>query len=173
MIRLFTRVAAMRHLICSALFLGVACLARAQGTGTVQAPFKVTITALKPQFTLGQPVMIHIVMRSISQKPIDVPEERHLGRGELNYRIMVDSIVGSPVPDSDLMRKRKAGRAAGEYSEMERELNNGDEIEEDVDLNNVVKFSTPGDYTVQVERADYRWGPSHIRSNRLVIHIVP
>ncbi len=163
----------MKYLIYSILLVGATCSALAQVTGTSRVPFAVTITALKPEFKLGEPAMIHIVMKSISQQPFEVPEERKLGRGEMNYRIMVAKIDGSSVPDSDFIQKRKAGHAAGEHSVMGRELSYGDEIEEDADVNNSVNISAPGDYVVQVERVDYQWGALHVRSNKLVIHIAP
>ena len=162
----------MRSLACL-LLVGTASYASCQGKEANRVAFTVTITALKPEFKLGEPAIIHIVMRCTNKDPIDVPEERHIGRGEMNYRITVTKTNGILIPDSEWTRKRKAGHAGGQYSLTEKELNYGDEIGEDADLNHVVNISEPGDYVLQVERADYKWGPSHIRSNRLTIHVAP
>lgn len=75
----------MKHLTCLLLLLGAAFYAPGPVPETSQTPFTVTITAIKPALHLGEPVKIHIVMRSVSQEPFEVPEMRHFGRAEMNY----------------------------------------------------------------------------------------
>lgn len=136
-------------------------------------PFTVTITTVQPEVKVGEPVMIHIVLKSISQEQITLPEARHVGRGEMNYRITVEGSDGSRVPDTEIGRKLKNGEATGSRSVLIKQLSFGEEVAEDADLNNVVKITDPGDYVVQVERSDGLHNDLHIKSNKLVIHVTP
>ena len=163
----------MKTLMYSALLFGIACGALAQVGETKKAPFTVTISSAKAEYKPGEPVMIHIVLKSISPNVLQVPEERHLGRGEMNYRIIALKMDGSSIPDSDFMQRRKAGHAPEHHSIIDKDLNYGETIEEDADVKNSADISVPGDYIVQAERSDYQWGSLHIRSNKLLIHVVP
>ena len=139
-----------------------------------QAPFTVTITAPHPTIKVGEPAMIHIVLKDTSEGQLTMPEERHVGtRGEMNYRITVERSDGSPVPDTELGREIKNGTAGMHHSVLVKDLNFGEEVAEDADLNNVVKITVPGEYVVQVERADRLYAASHIKSNKITITVTP
>jgi hypothetical protein len=146
-----------------------------QQTKGDKAPFTITISAPPAPIKVGAPILIHIVLKSTSEKQIIVPEMRHDGtQGEFNYRISVKSTDGPGPEDSEHERKRKNGTEVfGYVSIILRYLNQGDEIAEDADLNNVAKITEPGDYVVQVERNDETYAPLHIKSNTLVIHVTP
>jgi hypothetical protein len=135
-------------------------------------PFAITISAPPPPIKVGAPILIHIVLMSTSEKQIIVPETRHDGtQGEFNYRISVKNTNRPGPEDTEHGRKRKNHTEVGSFSVILKYLNTGDEIAEDVDLNNVVKITEPGDYQVQVERDDETYARLHIKSNSLVIHV--
>jgi len=144
-----------------------------QTPSTSVPPFTVTISAVQPEAKVGEPAMIHIVLKSISQEKITLPEVRQVGRGEMNYRITVESSDGGPVQDSDFVQKRKNGNGAQQHSVLFKDLNYGEEVADDADLNNVVKITVPGDYVVQVERVDGIYGDLHVKSNKLTVHVRP
>ena len=138
-------------------------------------PFTVTISSPQSDVRIGTPIVIHIVLKSTSEKQITVPEAIHAGnQGEYNYRIFVHGPGGNVPSDTPHGARMKKG---GEVETMSRvliyPLNLGDEITDDVDLNNVVAITTPGDYVVEVERADRLYSDQHIRSNKLVLHVAP
>jgi hypothetical protein len=143
-----------------------------QSPGTNESPFTITIAATQSPFNLGDPLMIHIVLKSTTRGELILPQDRHDGtRGEMNYWISVADPNGNPVPDTDYGQKLKNGHAVMSRSVTLKDLNFGDEVAEDVNLNNLVKITEPGDYVVLVERRDNVYGPLHIKSNKLVIHI--
>ena len=136
------------------------------------APFTITISAPPSPIGVGSPVLIHIVLKSTSEKQIIVPESRHDGtQGEFNYRISVKRNNGPGPEETEHGRKRKNNTEVGSGSTILRSLNQGDTIIEDADLNYVVKITEPGDYLVQVERDDETYAPLQIRSNTLIIHV--
>lgn len=140
----------------------------------VPPPFAITITAVQSAARIGSPIMIHIVLRSISEKQINLPEERHDGtHGEYNYQITVRGPDDSAAPpDTEHGRKLKNHtEVRGFTSTVIKYLNYGDEVAEDADLNNLVKITKPGDYEVQVERDDPLYSSLHIKSNTLTIHV--
>jgi len=138
----------------------------------VEPPFTVTITADHPTPKVGEPVMIHIALQSVSRKQITIPQERHVGtRGEFNYRITVVHVDGSAVPDTAEGIMLKNGTYAGEFSEIVNQLQFGETIKEDADLNNVVEITSGGYYAVQVERTLGLRVGSGIRSNKLIIRV--
>jgi hypothetical protein len=136
-------------------------------------PFTVTITAAQAAARIGSPIMIHIVLKSTSEKQINLPEERHDGtHGEYNYQIIVKDLDnGAAPPDTEHGKKRKNHTEVISGSTIIKYLNYGDEVAEDVDLNNLVKITKPGDYEVQVERDDPLYSSLHIKSNTLTIHV--
>lgn len=145
-----------------------------QTPSTGAPPFTVTIRSVQPEVKVGEPAMIHIVLKDISQGQLPLPETRHVGSsGELNYLVTVVGVDGSPVPDTEYGLRFKTGRAVFTRSVLIKQLSFGEEVAEDADLNNVVKITSPGDYVVQVERSDRLYAGSHIKSNRLVIHVTP
>ena len=139
------------------------------------SPFTITISAPSTPIKVGAPILIHIVLKSTSEKQITVPEMRHSGtQGEFNYRIFVKNTHGPGPEDTEHGRKRKNHTEVSTYTSFVLEyLNKGDEIAEDADLNNIVKITEPGDYEVQVERDDQTYGPLHIKSNTVVFHVTP
>jgi len=163
----------MRTTLYCALSIALGLLLLGQARSQTNPPFTVTISQAQPALHLGSPMMIHIVLKSISQGAFDLPEDRHDGfRGEMNYRTFVTDSRGVPVLDTGLMQKLKNHQVAfGSRSVTFRRLNLGDEVAEDLDLNNVAKLASPGTYVVQVERADDVFGPLHIRSNQLTVHV--
>jgi len=144
----------------------------AQSPGTGGPPFTITVTPAQPSVRLGERAMIHIVLKSLSQEQLPLPEARYPGvQGELNYRIIVFHTNGTLVPDTELGWRVKNGQPLGSGSVMTRYINFGDEVAENADLNSVAKITTPGDYSVRVERADNRYSDMHIESNLIVIHV--
>jgi hypothetical protein len=118
--------------------------------------------------------MIHIVLKSLSQQQLPLPEVRHAGnQGELNYKIVVFRTNGALVPDTELGWRVKTGQPLSSGSVLVRYINFGDVVAEDADLNSVAKITTPGDYSVRVERADNLYSAMHIESNLVVIHVAP
>lgn len=146
----------------------------AQATRPDKPPFTVTISADHPTPRVGEPLMIHIVLESVSQDPITVVQERHVGdRGDFNYRITVVYVDGSPVRDSYEGMLIKNGTRVMQHSVIDKQLQLGDKIEEDANLNNVVEITAPGYYWVQVERSDPIFGGLHIKSNKLLMRVKP
>ena len=144
----------------------------AQTANPAKPPFTVTISADHPTPNLGEPLMIHIVLESVSRDPITIAQERHIGtRGEFNYRITVVHVDGSAVPDTEEGYRLKHGTYVGEFSTLDRQLQLGERIEEDADLNNVVEIKTPGYYVVQMERTLGLHVGSGIKSNKLLIRV--
>ncbi len=139
------------------------------------APFTITITPINSNLRLGDPIMIHIVLQSTSEKQIPMPEVRHDGtQGEYNYRVTVADSKGGAPPDTDHGKRLKGGgEVMGLRSTIIKSLQKGDTVAEDLDLNTVVKINSPGDYTVQVERADPLYSSLHVKSNKLTIHVNP
>ncbi len=165
----------MRSILCFSLLLLVSapvCLSRAVEAG--QPQFSVTITAAQPSVRIGAPVVIHITLTSSRQK-IGVPELRHDGtQGEYNYRVTVTGSKGSALTDTEHGRRLKnGGEVMTLRSTIIKYLNYGDQLSEDLYLNNLVNITIPGDYLVQVERADEAYIGAHIKSNKLLIHITP
>jgi hypothetical protein len=118
--------------------------------------------------------MIHIVLKCLSHEQLPLPEARAPGaQGELNYRIVVFHTNGTLVPDTELGWRIKNGQPLSSESVMTRYINFGDVVAEDADLNSVAKITTPGNYSVRVERADNLYSDQHIESNLIVIHITP
>jgi hypothetical protein len=135
-------------------------------------PFTVTISTDHPTPKVGEPLLIHIVLESISREPVTLSQERHVGtRGEFNYRIIVVHVDGSAVPDTNEGSLLKNGTYVGEFSAIIRDLQFGDKIEEDADLNNLVKITTPGYYVVQAERTVGLHTGTGIKSNRLPFRV--
>jgi hypothetical protein len=161
----------MKFITCASIFLfTIASAYGQQSKGDLL--FAITISAPPPPIKVGAPILIHIVLKSTSDKQITVPETRHGGtQGEFNYRISVKSTRGPGPEDTEHGRKRKNHTEVGSFSVILKYLNQGDEIAEDADLNNIVKITEPGDYEVQVERDDETYAPLHIKSNTLVIHV--
>ena len=136
-------------------------------------PFTITITTAQAA-QIGSPIMIRIVLRSISEKQINVPERRHDGtQGEYNYRITVKNLGdGTAPPDTEHGSKLKNhSEVSTMTSTVIRHLNYGDEVTEDADLNNIVKITKPGDYEVQVERDDPLYSSLLVKSNTLTVHV--
>lgn len=146
----------------------------AQTTSPSKPPFTVTISADHPTPKVGEPSMIHIVLESVSREPITLPQERHVGdRGDFNYRITVVYVDGSPVRDSYEGMLIKNGTRVMTHSVIDKQLQFGDKIEEDANLNNIVEITNPGYYWVQVERSDPIFGGLHIKSNKLLFRVKP
>jgi hypothetical protein len=135
-------------------------------------PFTVTISADHPTPKVGEPLLIHIVLQSTSREPVTVTQERHVGtRGEFNYRITVVHVDGSAVPDTAEGISLRNGTLVGEFSAIIRQLQFGDKIEEDADLNNLVEITAPGYYVVQAERTLGLHVGSGIKSNKLLFRV--
>jgi hypothetical protein len=163
----------MKKAICWLWIISSACLC-AQSPSTGGPPFTITATAVQPNVKIGERATIHIVLKSLSQEQLVLPETRHEGaQGELNYRIVVFKTNGTLVPDTELGWRIKNGQPLSSKSVMIRYLNFGDEVTEDADLNSVAKITSPGDYLVRVERADNLYSDLHIQSNLIVFHVTP
>jgi hypothetical protein len=153
------------------MLVAVACAPAQSGTAA-NPPFTVTISALQPTVKRGHRAMIHIVLKSITQGQLTLPEDRNGGdNGETNYLIFVKTRDGKPVLDTDLGTKLKAHTAAGQHSAIIKYLNFGEEVAENADLNRAARITAPGDYVVQVQRDDGLYTPLHIKSNKIVIHL--
>ena len=140
-----------------------------------EPPFTVTIAAEQAAAKIGSPIIIHIVLRANSEKTLTIPEARHDGtHGEYNYRVSVVGPKRISPPDTKHGRNMKKGTEVRTLtSTIIKYLNKGDELTEDVDLQNVVSITEPGDYVVQVERADPAFASMHIKSNKLALHVGP
>jgi hypothetical protein len=165
----------MKPFVTCTLLLVVSMCAEAQSSGNASqaAPFTITISTGSPAPRLGGPVLIHINLRSTSQKEFVLPEKRHSGQeGELNYRLILSGPHGEAISDSEYGGKVKAGKLVRGYvSGVLKTMNLGDQVEEDVDLNRLFQLKDPGTYTVRVERNDPKFASMKIGSNRLQVNI--
>ncbi len=75
-----------------------------------EQPFTLTIAAEQPPAKVGSPIIIHVALRSISEKTLTIPEARHDGaHGEYNYRASVVGPKGISPPDTKHGRNMKKG----------------------------------------------------------------
>jgi hypothetical protein len=169
----FRNVGVMKSILCSVCLAIIMASLSAQTPSGDKPPFTLTLSAPQPTVKLGDPIMIHIVLKSVSQKQFPLPSDRNVGLAELNYRIDVETFDGKPVPDTEIGRKFKTREEPGSRSVLIRHMNFGDEEAQDSNLNNVVKITSPGNYVVRVERDDDLYRDLHVKSNILVIHVTP
>jgi hypothetical protein len=77
----------MRSILQFLFFFAASVSSLSQSAKVAEPPFTVTITTAQAAARIGSPIMIHIVLRSTSEKQINLPELRHDGtHGEYNYR---------------------------------------------------------------------------------------
>jgi hypothetical protein len=163
----------MKSAFCSICLLLMAATLSAQTPSGDGPPFTLTLSAPQPTVKLGDPIMIHIVLKSISEEQFKLRSARNVGLAELNYRIDVVTSDGKLVQDTEAGRRLRNRTEPGSRSFFIRTMSLGDEEAQDSNLNNVVKITSPGDYVVRVERDDDLYRDLHVKSNVLVIHVTP
>ncbi|HUN84259.1 MAG TPA: hypothetical protein VMU48_07760 [Terracidiphilus sp.] len=167
MIRLFTRLAAMRHLIFSALFLGAACAALTQAT---QQP-TITIESKKPTFESGQPIQVHIVLKNTTNRKFTVFRSVGGGRGEEYYSINVTGPDGNPatLTEYGTAAQKNVGVVSG--STIMKHLAPGEDTDEYVTISRMFDMTPAGTYVVQASRASPLDPAVILKSNTLMIHV--
>ena len=154
--------------------LGISCFAYAQSTNQ---PFTLTVSALKSQVKVGDPVFIEVTMLNTSDHEIDCARNSSNGL-DRNYQYEVNDEHG-PVPKIE--KKYHGG-----FNPSPCALEPGESATGDGGLiSRLYDFSQPGTYTIHVSRPI--WGddqrpnttskedtePSVVKSNTITITVLP
>lgn len=156
-----------RTLLCSVtvtlLLNGIACAYENQ-------TFTITITTPHAIVKVGEPVALHVVLKSISKQQFKLVEVVNSSQAELNYIVDVRNAAGKLVPYTAYGREFVQNRIIVVSRRLDT-LREGELLKEDMFLDKFVNLTRPGTYTIWLGRKDPLNSGALIKSNSLVIHV--
>lgn len=137
--------------------------------------FSLTLSAPQPTVKDGQPVMVNVIVKNISDHLLGVEEDRGSAQ-EVNYEVTVREKSGNEAPTSAFHRLlrgkplRDDQVVAVNPNELLVPLDPGKSLTDPIDLTKLYSLR-PGVYSVQVERIFGSQAP--VRSNAVTITVTP
>ena len=147
--------------------------ALAEGAPRQKKPFTLTLAAPKQPHRAGQPLLLHLTVRSTSDRALRVPVTRGVFWVRLAYQVHVLDQRGQPPPPApELVPKRKDQVVLGGGSMPSRRLEPGKSLSDLVNVTSLYDLGRPGKYKIWVAELGYRGPHGLVRSNTVTVTVV-
>jgi len=142
-----------------------------RAAGAYENPaFTINISTPRAVVKTGEPVVVHVSLKSISKEPFKVAEVVNSGQAELNYNVEVRSADGRLAPYTKYGREVIDNKIIAVSRRLDT-LREGEQVEEEMFLDKFVNLTKLGAYTIWLGRKDPLNHGLLIKSNSLVIHV--
>ena len=130
------------------------------------APLSLSITAVRNAVLSGDEVFVTATLVNVTAGDVWIDK----GQKESDYAIRVTGPAGRPAPESaHSIRLRKQIRISGHA----RQLVKGEELKLDVEVSRFFDLTVPGTYTIELELPALYGPGAVVRSNVLLLTILP
>lgn len=135
-------------------------------------PFSISISASPETVKVGEAARVHVVLTNISDQELVLRRSLNPSAAETHYTVRVFDKNGKDAPETEYGRHAGLRQLVG--SDSAALLRPGEKLEEDTVLSNLVAFTSPGKYEVQLSRPVSDDPKAEVvKSNMITITVLP